>query len=327
MPGDTHKSDARRVAEIRDILPTTLGSAEIRETLAVELRARGVFSARTANAVYLSKLKQVIDAVANGEMNVATARVTLMETLRAIGYTPEGGFPDDAPGSVPDAIAGTLQDLGSKRRLDLIIQTQMALMAGRGWQLRGMEAARMAAAPAWELVRIGGVEEARDWPSRWAIAGGKPRLPGFPPGADRFIGKRTGFIALKGDPVWGELGSSENFKDALDTDHPPWAFNSQMGWQEVGAKECAALGITGPDGETIREWLAMEHPVLGTPPPQISTQGMDPAMVRRITVSIPAVEVEGTLTTPANEDLLRRRLAARRAAIAARAAVPIHPQP
>jgi hypothetical protein len=322
MPTDTPKSDARRVAEIRDTLPTTLGSAEIRDELAAEVRARAVFSARTANAVYLSKLKEVIDKVANGEMNQATARLILLETLRALDYTPEEGFPDDPEGEIPPAIAGTLQDLSSRRRLDLIIETQRDLMVGRGWQMRGMEPERMAQFPAWELVRTRERTAPRNWKtgdggtpprhagekdlrSRWTIAGGK-----------LYQGR---MIALKGDPVWGELGSSGNFDDALDTDHPPFAWQSGMGWREIDRAECAELGVTGPGGESPREWQAAEPPVIATPPPpKASAKGMDPAIMRRLLAERGWTQQEQTVTyappAPAGEstaDRLARAIARR----------------
>lgn len=293
------------MAEIRGLLPTTLGSAAIRAEIAQDLRARSVFAARAANLIFVSKIKEVVTAVAAGRMDKASARAALLETLRVIGYTPEGGFPDTPSGQVPPAILGTLQDLSSHRRLSLIVDTQVALMAGRGQQLRGMEPARMAQYPAWELVRSLPRRSPRNWGdtqlgspprhqgkadirSRWTISGGS------------FVDGRL--IALKGDPVWGELGSSENFDDALDTDYPPFAFQSGMGWREIDRKECTTLALTGPDGQSLDDWLAVDHPVISTPPPPaVSVRGADPALVRHVTQVVPpAVLVGATLTPPAH---------------------------
>lgn len=323
------KSDAARVAEIRDLLPTSLGSAEIRAQIAEGVRANSVFVSRAANVVFLSKVKEVVDAIAAGQMDAATGRWMLRETLRAVGYTPDGGFPEVAPGAVPPALRGTLQDLTSHRRLNLIVRTQVALMNGRGQQLRGMEPERMKQFPAWELVRVGSRRMPRNWGgtqlgtpprhhgqpdlrSRWTIAGGN------------FVAGRM--IALKGDPVWGELGGSGNFDDALDVDHPPFAFNSGMGWREIDRSECEALGVTGPAGESLDQWLAMEHPVLGKlPPPLISVRGAAPALLTRMQHSTPTAVVGHHVTPLFSADELRSRIAARRAARAARATVPIYP--
>lgn len=331
MPHPLHSSqkfDAAAVAELRGLLPTTLGSAEIRGAIAGDIRARAVFTARGANLTFLSRLKTIIDRVANGDMDRATARWQLKEILRATGYTPEGGFPSDLSGEVPEAIAGTLQDLSSDQRLNFIIDTQAALMRGRGQQLRGMTPAELETFPAWELVRVADRSAPRRWSAyedgsppvhqgqtderaRWTIAGG------------RQIDGRM--IALKGDPIWGELGGSGNFDDALDVDYPPFAFNSGMGWQAVTREECERLHVTGPNGETIDDWLALEHPLLvdtqsGLPAPQLSLRAADPALTSAFLRSTGAVQVETTATPAPNKDALLAQLEARRLAREARQA-------
>jgi hypothetical protein len=132
-------------------------------------------------------------------------------------------------------------------------------------------------------------------------------------------------ISFKGDPVWGELGASENFDDALDVDSPPFAFNSGMRWLEVSRAECRRLKITGPNGETIDQWLSQDHPTLvdtqsGIPAPQASVRKLDPAIVKKFEESAGIKIVETTATTEGNEDDVRRRIAERRAAREARSA-------
>jgi hypothetical protein len=121
----------------------------------------------------------------------------------------------------------------------------------------------------------------RDWPARWKIAGGA-----------LVDGGRM--IALKGDPIWGELGGYENFSDALGVDHPPFAFNSGMGWKEISAAEVRALGITGPEGETPAEYLATQPETLaGTQPlpsPQLSLNGISPDLIARFKAATKATE-------------------------------------
>lgn len=46
MPNEPTKSDAAKIAEIRDLLPTTLGSSEIRDQIAADVRANAVFVSR-----------------------------------------------------------------------------------------------------------------------------------------------------------------------------------------------------------------------------------------------------------------------------------------
>jgi hypothetical protein len=326
MTPDSPQFDSAKVAAIRDLLPTSLGTEGLRNRIAVELRANAVFSARTGNAIYLDLLKRVIDQVAAGSMDQATARVTLLELLRALRYTPEGGFPDDPPGEIPPAIAGEIRDLSSPTRLNLIIDTQRALMRGRGQQLRGMAPARLQQFPAWELVRREERMEPRHWKS--GDGGTPPRHAGVADMRSRWIiagGLLTQgrMIAVKGDPIWGELGSSGNFDDALDTDHPPFAFNSGMHWMEISLGEARELGITGPDGESIDAWLTEEHPVItgkqpALPVPTISVRKMDPALVSKLEKAAEAT-ITGGVAYPAGADM-GDRIAARRAAREARRA-------
>jgi hypothetical protein len=322
-------STAAEIARIRDLLPTTLGTAEIRATIAADLRARSVFAARVGKVVFLDAIKMVIDELAAGRTDFATARWYLAESLREMGYTPEGGFSDTPPGAVPPAIAGTLQDLSSRRRLNLIIETQLALVRGRGQQLRGTSAERLREFPAWELVRAIDRRAPRNWGGkhgssakpksrrvdprpRWIIAGGSIHSSGR-------------LIALKGDPIWGELGASGNYDDALDVDYPPFCFNSGMRWIEVGRAEALSLGIRGPGGESIDEWLSQDHPTLvdtqsGIPAPQASLKGIDPELRKVFEKSSGITVVESTATTKGNEDEVRAALARRRAARAKRMA-------
>lgn len=289
-------TDALRAAQARGELPTSLGTAELRE-LGADMLSRSVFTARGTNAIFVSKLKEVVDAIAAGDMDEATARVTLLETLRALGYTPEGGFPDAPSGSVPPAVQGSLQDLSSPRRLKLIVDTQRGLMRGKGQQVRGQSPERHATFPAWELVRVIQVELPRDWPSRWLIAGGKAREDGR-------------MIALKGDPVWGELGSYDNFDDALGVDHPPFYFNSGMGWRELSADEVSRLRITGPQGETPSEWFEKEPITLSgkLPAPVLSTRTVDPEIRKAFENRADAETIEGISTPRDRAQELRDRM-------------------
>jgi hypothetical protein len=329
-------TSAQQAALLRSLLPTGLGSADLRALIAEDIRSRSVFSARTTSAVYLSGVAEVVAKMANGDMDLATARWNLMQLLDALGYTPEGGFPEmeeDAPGPVPPAVAGSLQDLRSSRRLDLLLQTQLDLVRGRGQQIRGMDSTAMRLYPAWELWRGITVQQPRQWGGihdgtppkhlnqvdprpRWIIAGGKPHPSGR-------------LIAFKGDPIWGELGSSGNFDDALDVDFPPFAFNSGMRWLPVSAREVRELGITGPDGETAEEWIAKkprtmadvpgESPAATTPPsgipaPQGSVKPVPEDLRKELTNKGDIVIVQDTAARAEDEEAIRARIAARRAA-------------
>lgn len=276
--------DAFRISAERAPMPTGLGTAELRE-LGAGVLARSVFSARATNAIFASKLKEVVDQLAAGDIGEGQARTAMYEVLDILNYDVEkGGFPGE---ELEPGLRGTLQDLRSFRRMDLIIRTQLALMEGAGVQYRAMLPENLLEFPAQELVRGLPVEVARDWPSRWAIAGGKPIREGHPVESYKEVGAKSGMIALVGDPVWGELGSFENFKDALGVDHAPFYFNSEMTLEPVSRARCMELKITGPNGESIEEFhagakrprvMAGELPL---PMPQVSMAGVDPELVER----------------------------------------------
>lgn len=273
----TDATDALKRAAARDVLPFALGSREQRAKFTVALREMAVFSARTTNAEYLQRLRTVINSVAQGDMDMGEARVILKQTLGALGYTPEGGFPGDAP--VSPAVEGSLQDLRSFRRQDLILRTQKELLGGAGQKMRGTERAAMRQYPAWELVRVISRAVPRNWKSRFQQVGGK------------LIGGRI--IAMKEDPVWAELGSA--FDDSLDVDHPPFAYNSGMRWRPVSVDELRELGVDKIkiDGEDT----SLDEILDTLPRPKVSTSGLDPDFVKQLKADLKAEETSsGKLT-------------------------------
>lgn len=309
--------DAERISRSRKTMPTSLSTAELRE-LGADVLARSVFTARGTSAIFTSKIKEVVDEIAAGRMSDSQARAALYQTLQAIGYTPEGGFPGDA-GDVPPAVRGTLQDLSSFRRLDLIISTQRLLMQGAGEQWRGQQPERLRAFPALELVRISPVRVARDWPARWKIATGMDIPKGYA-GAWQTVGKATGMIMLKGDERWGELGSYDNFSDALGVDHAPFYFRSEMWTREVPMQRCIQDGIKGPGGETVDEWLAsgsgitMAGDLPELPNPRLSLDGVAPELVEKFKRETQATPTPGRASTVDFSARLARSLAAHDAA-------------
>ncbi|GAA5137405.1 hypothetical protein GCM10023213_14030 [Prosthecobacter algae] len=225
---------ALTLAADRGLLPTSMGTADLRE-LERSLLDRSFWSARTTHARYLKDLKALVERYVKGEgynNDLAQLRIEARKLLVRYGYEPEKGFPGDAALGVPEAVPGSLQDLSSERRLNLIFDTQSKLMRGLGQKIRGLD--RMETAPAWELVRIEDRRAPRDWLERWAIAAdnvdsaGVYDLPGR-------------MVARKDSPIWAALGSSALFDDALDVDHSPFAFQSGMGWLEVFAVDLPEL--------------------------------------------------------------------------------------
>lgn len=224
---------AYELARGRRVLPTSLGTAGIREALPPAIRARAVFSARTTSADYVVELKSVIEAYLSGDLSKPAARALLKEKLAALGYDPEKGFRGDRAKGVPPARKGSLQDLGSNRRLNLILDTQWRLWAGKAQEVAGNTPEALFAAPYWELYRAGSVRVPRDWIERWQKVGGT-------------VGDAGRLLALKTSGIWEKLGSSDHFPDALDTTCEPYAFGSKMRRKPVRRAAAARLGLPLP---------------------------------------------------------------------------------
>lgn len=255
-------TEALQIARDRGLLPTNLSSAQIAEW-DDEIKRLSVFSARTNHAGYLQKVKEMTESLLQGDFNEATARMLLQQQLDSLGYNPQrGGFPGLEDPNIPPAEPGSLRDLSSDKRTELVLRTQMRQMANRGYREQGNTPMALFTFPAWELIRIYPRKVPRDdWPQRWAAAGGK------------LYGNRM--IAAKDSPVWEKLGSRDLFDDAIGTDYPPFAFGSGMGWMQVSREVCKSLGVPFQD-----------KPKPKTAPPldaaQISVKGLDREFLQKL---------------------------------------------
>jgi hypothetical protein len=218
----------------RKVFPTEFSSAELR-TMSREFRQRAVFSARMTNADAVKGLADVVDEILQGKIDMATGRLRLFRKLKQLGYDPAVGFPQDMA-DVPPAEAGSLRDLSSASRIDLMLETNVRMAQGYGRMVAGNTEAARYAFPAWELVRVywrqvpRGSEESHSvgWQRRWTDAGGQ---------AGRMI-------ELKDSKVWQALGDGAGgYDDALGNPFPPFAFNSGFGWKAVPRAECVKLGL------------------------------------------------------------------------------------
>ena len=226
------------IIRIKDLLPTSLGSEEIREKIAGDILRRSVFSARMASASYLAKVREVCTSMAAGEINAADARAQLLTVLGQMGHSPldEGGLTNPA----------------SIRRLNLIIdtQTQMASSVAR---LSEQTEATVNLFPAWELTRLETRAVPRaDWMARWTAAGDSVNWEGA---------VKRPFIALKSSPIWAALGNGVGgFKDTLGNPYPPFAYSSGLDWLDVDRETCEKLGLL--KGEAASSPLEPKRPTL-----------------------------------------------------------------
>jgi hypothetical protein len=205
--------EALEAQAVKRVIPTELRS-DLLSTLPAEIRERALVSSGVTNAELLDRINKGLAQIVVGEKTETQVREELVNLE---------GFTTDA-------------ELSKNGRLDLVINTNVDLARGFGQWKQGQRPAILDVYPAQELVRIEDRKEPRDWPERWAAAGGT-----FYPGPSDYPEGRM--IALKDDPIWREIS-------AFDLPYPPFDYNSGMDVEDIDRDEAESLGLIDPD-ETV----------------------------------------------------------------------------
>ncbi|PTY02575.1 hypothetical protein DB346_08485 [Verrucomicrobia bacterium LW23] len=240
-------AQAVQSVRVRRLLPTSATSAQI-EAWPAALKQNALFSAGVLDRHFLILLQEKLDRIISQEgkggafpaprgqlEGRATARTELKAYLQSIGYTPKKGT------------EGTVQDLSSDRRLNLILDTQIRMNAALGAYQRAQDPVMLDMYPVRELVRVsprrvprGAVPGADPftpgaaiawggdfWPRRWHAAGG------------RFYGPAKHMMAEVNSGIWAAIS---------DLGHPyePYALGSGMGQRKVPRTEAEELGVIRP---------------------------------------------------------------------------------
>lgn len=239
--------DAIKARAIKQLLPTNLTSAEI-QTLSRELRRRAAFSATVTDAGFIQKFNDLVTKIAGGPndadfaarlagekpllTSIPDAKAQLLQYLKDTGYAPGIGE------------AGTIKDLTSDARLQLIVETNVLDAQGFGRWKSGQNKVALSVNPAWELVRMRYSKVPRDWPERWQAAlDDCGQDDGATDGSDRMV-------ALKNHPIWQALGDGAGgYEDTLGNPWPPFAFNSGMGVIDVSRDDAVELELLDEDEE------------------------------------------------------------------------------
>lgn len=239
---------------------TSMSSAQIRQAWGAKVKDAALFSARTTVETYLKTLRGVIGEVAGGSVTPQVAETKLRKALHALGYSPEAGF-EGHGGEVPPATPGSITDLSSSRRIELILDTNVKQARSLAQIASSSDPMAAYMRPAWKLTRTGKRKKPRgDWKRRWAAAGAACGWKGAAKGV---------FVALKDSPIWAEIGKGVGgFGDVIGTAYPPFAFGSGMAWVNVGRREwneiCRREGIDSGDGERLAAArTALRHEVSG----------------------------------------------------------------
>jgi hypothetical protein len=165
-------AEALKANAVRTLLPTELRTKDLAQ-IEPALRARARFSAGVTSSGFLQQIDDKVTALTAGTTDRATARRDLKTFLGSLG-----------DGTVDNT---DLTDIRSDARLNLILDTNLQQAQGYGQAVQGAQADVLDEWPAQELIRVVDSAEPRDWPARWAAAGGT------------FYGGRM--IALKADPI------------------------------------------------------------------------------------------------------------------------------
>ena len=191
------------------------------------LRDRSFFSSQVTKANILHAMRQNVADLVKAGKSPSEVRRDLRAYLGSIGYDPDK---DLKPGE--QSRRGTIKDLMTKSRLDIMMKTNADQAKGYVSHLRATTTGAILAFPAYELVRVERRKLPRDWSARWAAAAQKVGWEG--------VARRGGMIALKTSPIWAALSRFGN-------PFPPFDFNSGMGVRDVKKSVCREIGLLGKD--------------------------------------------------------------------------------
>jgi hypothetical protein len=223
----------------QSLLPTSAGTYDL-EQLPADLRERAFFSARVVNADILQQAYELVtrgvgggarDANGNyvpgSSVNLATFRLEMKNYLQSISYQPD---PDQE---------GTLKDLSSDKRLEVIFKTNVQMAQGYGAYIQQQDPAALDAWPAQELYRLEDRQEKRPWGQRWNDAiqelgrSNTSAIPVGDPYAD------SGMFALVNDQIWETISR-------FGLPYPPFDFGSGMWVRDISRLEAENMGLLAP---------------------------------------------------------------------------------
>jgi len=212
----TSLSEAMRYLADKQLMPTRLRTWQL-DQLPVELRQLSFFSAGVMFLEVLDEALTQIKLIAAQETDRGKARLAIRAVLDKLNY-------EAIPGE-----EGSLTDLRSDRRLDLILETNIAQANGYGEHQAQNDPDVHRLFPALELFRAGAMpQQPRPWLEKWAKAGGSI-----------YEGR---MIARRDDDIWTKTLSDGGF-NRFGTPYPPFDFNSGMRTRNVPRAEALRLGV------------------------------------------------------------------------------------
>lgn len=191
-------------------LPGEINSEE-QSRIRRSIREQAIFSAKVHKTRILEGIRETTEKVLRKEISPMEARDVLRGIVEGSGY------------EVPEGLEGSIQDLTSDQRLDLIVQMNRDMARGYGRYAQAQ--ATLDEFPFWELYRQYARREPRDWASRWVEAGGQ-----------MIDGK---MMAPVNSLLWVKLSE-------FGTPYPPFDWGSGMGVKRVSRKRVEEAGVKVP---------------------------------------------------------------------------------
>lgn len=237
-------------------MPTPMASADLARRVEREILERAFFSSRTEILSALDRYQERITEMVSPRQerradrvtpenpegfvtvapDLAQVRLEMKQLLATEGYTPD---PDHA---------GTLRDLSSDARINLVVEHNVTEAQAYGHHLQALDADFADNFPAQELVRFEAREAQRDWPAIWSEAVAQV---GDTDAAAVFQATRR-MIARKDSPVWTAISD-------FGRPWPPFKFGSGMGLRDVSRAEAVDLGLMTRDTQIEPPRLAFNE--------------------------------------------------------------------
>jgi len=241
MPTFSFKPFAEALQRLQgqSLLPTSGGTYDLSQ-LPADVRERAFFSARVVNADILQQAYDLISRGVGGgsrddagnyvpgsSVNLATFRLEMKDYLKSISYQPEAGE------------EGTLKDLTSDKRLQVIYKTNVEMAQGYGAYIQQQNPDSLDAYPAQELYRLEDRKERRPWGQRWNDAIRELGMDNTSamPVADSYADE--GMFALVNDPIWITISR-------FGLPYPPFDFGSGMWVRDISRLEAQEMGLLAP---------------------------------------------------------------------------------
>ena len=250
------------LGKIKSLKPLAIALASDQwSAMPEEIRESAFFSANVESADFLSRMKGMIEkALSKTKENTPRGKALAVSSKSAFvdimqPWAIRNGIADELPKGSPRGKRGAItenQDLGSRRRLELIYDTQIKKAYGFGSMNLATDPRISDAWPAWRFVRGGSVKEPRPDHKRHE---GAVRLK-----------SDTKFWRDRNDPRFGGFG----------VPYGPWGFNSQMDVVEVPRSEAVKRGLIKE-----KESISVKGPKFNEQT-KASIRSMDPEVLKKL---------------------------------------------